>query len=161
MRIKNHKDFWAGVMFIAFGAFFAGFGTQYKFGSAAQMGPGYFPTVLGMLVIVLGIVVAIGALRAGSPEERIDAFSWSTLLLVLGAVVLFGVLLQPLGLVVALLAVVCVSSYASHEFAWRATLVNAAVLIALCLVVFVWALKLQFPLWPTWLTPMLSNLTGH
>lgn len=164
MRIKNHKDFWAGVMFIVFGAFFAGFGTQYKFGSAAQMGPGYFPTVLGVLVIALGIVVAIGGLRSDATEERIDAFSWSTLLLVLGSVVLFGVLLQPLGLVVSLLVLVAVSSYASHEFTWRATLMNAIVLVGLCLLVFVWALKLQFPLWPTlpaWLTPMLSNLTGH
>ena len=125
------------------------------------MGPGYFPTVLGLLVIGLGIVVAIGGLRTSAVEESIDAFFWSTLLLVLGSVVLFGVLLQPLGLIISLLVLVAVSSYASHDFAWRATLLNATVLIGLCLLVFVWALKLQFPPWPTWLTPLLSNLTGH
>lgn len=161
MHIKNYKDFWAGVMFIAFGAFFAGFGTQYKFGSAAQMGPGYFPTVLGLLVIMLGIVVAVGGLRAGAAPERVDAFAWPTLLLVLGSVVLFGVLLQPLGLIISLLVLVAVSSYASHEFAWRATLVNALVLVVLCLLVFVWALKLQFPLWPSWIAPFMSSLTGY
>lgn len=161
MHIKNRKDFWAGVMFIAFGVFFAGFGSHYKFGSAAQMGPGYFPTMLGMLVIVLGIVVAIGGLRTGATEERIAPFAWPTLLLVLGSVVLFGVLLQPLGLIVSLVVLVAVSSYASHEFTWRATLVNAAVLIGLCLLVFVWALKLQFPLWPTWLSPVISSMTGN
>ncbi|MFL6716596.1 MAG: tripartite tricarboxylate transporter TctB family protein, partial [Burkholderiaceae bacterium] len=51
MLIRNQKDFWSGVMFAAFGLFFAGFGTRYTFGSAARMGPGYFPTVLGVILI--------------------------------------------------------------------------------------------------------------
>jgi hypothetical protein len=151
MRIKNQKDFWAGVMFVAFGAFFAGFGTQYAFGSAARMGPGYFPTVLGLIVIVLGIIVAIGGLSPGAAEEKVARFDWQTLLLVLGPIVLFGLLLNPLGLVVSLFVLVAISSYASHEFKWREALINAVVLIALCLIIFVWALKLQFPLWPSFI----------
>jgi hypothetical protein len=151
MRIKNQKDFWAGVMFVAFGAFFAGFGTQYTFGSAARMGPGYFPTVLGLIVIGLGIIVAIGGLSAGAAEEKVARFDWQTLLLVIGPIVLFGLLLNPLGLVVSLFVLVAVSSYASHEFKWREALINAVVLIALCLIIFVWALKLQFPLWPSFI----------
>ena len=57
MHIRNQKDFWAGLMFAAFGIFFSGFGTRYTFGSAARMGPGYFPTVLGVILIVLGAVM--------------------------------------------------------------------------------------------------------
>ena len=143
MQIKNQKDFWAGVLFICFGAFFSGFGSRYKFGTAAQMGPGYFPTVLGLLVIALGLVVLVSGLRSGAAEEKVARFDWRTLLLILGSVVLFGVLLQPFGLVISLFVLVVISSYASHEFAWRATIVNALVLIGMCLVVFVWALKLQ------------------
>jgi Tripartite tricarboxylate transporter TctB family len=149
MHIRNRKDFWAGLLFAAFGLFFSGFGTRYTFGTAARMGPGYFPTVLGILLVILGTAIALGALSPKSEASHIAKFSWPTILLVLGAVVLFGVLLNRGGLVLALAAVVIVSSYASHEFGWKATLVNTVVLIALCLVVFVYALSLQFPLWPT------------
>jgi hypothetical protein len=148
MKIKNHKDFWAGVMFAVFGAFFAGAGTQYTFGTAARMGPGYFPTVLGLMLILIGVVVAVGGLSPKAAEQKIDRFAWGTLLLILGPVVLFGLLLNTLGLVACLFLLIAVSSYASHEFSWKAMIGNAVVLIALCLFVFVYALKLQFPIWP-------------
>jgi uncharacterized membrane protein HdeD (DUF308 family) len=151
MHIRNKKDFFAGLMFGAFGLFFAGFGTRYTFGSAAHMGPGYFPTVLGCILMMLGLIVAVGALSAKAAEEKIDRFSWSTLFFVLGPIVLFGLLLNTLGLILCLLMLIGVSSYASHEFSWKATLGNAAVLITLCMVVFVYALKLQFPLWPVFI----------
>jgi hypothetical protein len=151
MRIKNQKDFWAGLLFVAFGVFFAGFGTQYTFGTAANVGPGYFPTVLGIITAVLGIVVAIGGLSPNAKEEKVKRFAFPTLLLVLGSVVLFGLLLKPLGLVLSLFLLITVSSLASHEFKWKATLAVAFALIALCLLVFVWALSLQFQLWPSFI----------
>ena len=149
MHIRNRKDFWAGLLFAAFGLFFSGFGTRYTFGSAARMGPGYFPTVLGVLLVILGAVIALAALSPKAEEHHVAKFDWRTIVLVLGSVVLFGVLLNRAGLVIALVAVVMVSSYASHEFGWKAALINTVVLIALCLAVFVYALSLQFPLWPT------------
>jgi Tripartite tricarboxylate transporter TctB family len=152
MHIRNQKDFWAGVMFIAFGGFFSGFGTQYTFGSAARMGPGYFPTVLGIVLMLLGLIVAIGGLSSKADEEKIQRFDWPTLLFILGPIVLFGLLLQPLGLVLSLFLLVVISSYASHEFKWRAAIINAIVLIAMSLAVFVWGLKLQFQLWPAFIS---------
>jgi hypothetical protein len=149
MHIRNQKDFWAGLLFAAFGLFFSGFGTRYTFGTAARMGPGYFPTVLGIILVILGVVIALAALSPRAEASHVAKFSWSTIFLVLGSVVLFGLLLNRAGLVIALAAVVIVSSYASHEFGWKATLINTVVLIALCLAVFVYALSLQFPLWPT------------
>jgi hypothetical protein len=149
MRIKNQQDFWAGVMFIAFGLFFAGFGTQYTFGTGARMGPGYFPTALGVILMLLGLVVAISAIRPQATEEKVDKFAWSTLFLILGSVVLFGILLQPLGVVVSIFVMVCVASIASHEFHWISALINAIALILLSLGIFVYALNLQFPIWPT------------
>lgn len=136
-------------MFMALGAFFVGFGTQYTIGTAATMGPGYFPTALGVIVILLGMVTTVGALSAKATAEKIEKFNWPPLLLILGSVVLFGVVLKSLGLIVSLLLLITVSSYASHEFSWKATLINALVLIVMCLGVFVWGLKLQFQLWPT------------
>jgi hypothetical protein len=151
MRIKNQKDFWAGVMFIGFGSFFAGFGTEYTFGSADRMGPGYFPTLLGIIVIVLGIIVAISGLSPKAEEEKVDKFDWRTLFFVLFPIVLFGLVLNSLGLIVALFLLVMISSYAGHEFRWKEALVNSVVLIVLCFVIFVYALKLQFPLLPTFI----------
>ena len=149
MHIKNQKDFWAGLLFAAFGLFFSGFGTRYTFGTAARMGPGYFPTVLGIILIVLGAAIALAALSPKAEASHVMKFDWRTIGLVLGSVVLFGFLLNRAGLIIALAAVIIVSSYASHEFGWKATLINTVVLIALCLAVFVYALSLQFPLWPT------------
>ena len=151
MLIRNQKDFWSGVMFAAFGLFFAGFGTRYTFGSAARMGPCYFPTVLGVILVIMGAVIALMALSSKAETQKVDRFSWSTIVLILGSVVLFGLFLPRLGLIISLVTVVLVSSYASHEFGWRAALINTVVLVLLCLFVFVYALSLQFPLWPTFL----------
>ena len=72
MHIRNQKDFWSGVMFAAFGLFFAGFGTRYTFGSAARMGPGYFPTVLGVILVVMGVGMTAGNIAGGYLGGPID-----------------------------------------------------------------------------------------
>lgn len=151
MNIKNHKDFWAGIMFISFGLFFAGFGLKHSIGTAAKMGPGYFPTALAVIVTLLGVVMLAASLSPKAATQQVDRFHFPALILVLGSVVLFGLLLNLLGLMVSLLVLIAISSYASHEYSLKATLLNAAVLILICLVVFVWALKLQFPLWPSFI----------
>jgi hypothetical protein len=148
MKIKNQKDFWAGVMLIAFGLFFSAFGIQYEFGTAARMGPGYFPRVLSVILILLGGGISLNALLTRTADERLDKFSWRELLFILGPVVLFGLLLKPMGLVISLFILIAVSSYASHEFKWKATLINAVALIVICLLLFVWSLNLPLRLWP-------------
>ena len=55
MKIRNQKDFWSAVMFIAFGVSFMIWSQEYQFGTTQRMGPGYFPTVLGGLLVFLGI----------------------------------------------------------------------------------------------------------
>src|SRR6476620_489271 len=81
MHIRNQKDFWAGLLFAAFGLFFSGFGTRYTFGSAARMGPGYFPTVLGVILILMGVGIALMALSPKADAHKVDRFSWSTIIL--------------------------------------------------------------------------------
>jgi len=151
LRIKNQKDFWAGLMFMAFGAFFAGFGAQLEIGVASKMGPGYFPMALGVIVILLGMIISLGSLSAGTNADRVEKFSLPTLLLIIGSIVLFGLLLKPLGLILSLLILIAASSFASHEFSWKATLINATVLILISLVMFVWGINLQFPIWPSFI----------
>ena len=148
MQITNQKDFFAGLMFAAFGGFVAYLSRQYPMRAAANAGPGYFPFYLGVLLILLGTIIALRALAPKSDAEKIEGVDLRVLLLVPGSVIAFGVLLQPLGLVLTLPAVVIISSLASREFSWKDSLINATVLTALCVGVFVWALKLPFQLWP-------------
>jgi hypothetical protein len=152
MKIKNQKDFWAGIMFLIFGAFFAILGVQYKIGTAAKMGPGYFPTFLGMIVISLGVVISLSSLSATETDHKAAKFGWPSLFFILGSVVLFGLTLRPLGLILSLFILIATSSYASKKFSWKSMLVNSAVLILMCLGIFVWSLQLQIPLSPSFMT---------
>jgi hypothetical protein len=151
VRIKNEKDFWSGVMFIAFGLGFAGFAQEYDMGSAQRMGPAFFPTVLGGLLVVLGAVVAIQGLAAETMDGKIEKFHFGPLAWVLGAVVAFGLLLRPAGLIVALVALIVISSLGSHEFKARDTVLLAIGLCGLVMAVFIYGLGLTIPVWPAFI----------
>jgi hypothetical protein len=151
MGIKKHNDFWAGAMFAAFGMFFAVIGRQYAIGTAANMGAGYFPRLLSLILILIGMVLLLNSVFTKASGEKVDKFDLRTIILILGPVLLFGLLLQPLGMIVSLFLVIVVSSYASHEFKWRSTVINAVILILMCVVIFVWSLKQNFHIWPFFL----------
>ena len=151
MRIRNQKDFWSGVMFLVIGLVFAGVAQRYDFGTAQRMGPGYFPTVLGGLLAVLGLIIAIRGLASEARGGDIEPFHFGTLAVVLGAVALFALLLRPAGLAAALLVLIGVSAYASHEFRVREVIPLALVLVALVLAVFIWGLGMVVPVWPAFM----------
>ncbi len=153
MRIRHQKDFWSGVLFFALGLAFVGFARDYAMGTASRMGPGYFPTVLGGLLAVLGLVIAVRGLSRGDRRGDVERFHFGPLIVVLGAVLLFGVLLRPAGLVAAALVLIGVSAYASHEFSLREIVPLAVVLVMLVLAVFVWGLGMVIPVWPAFVAP--------
>ena len=89
--IKSQKDFWSGLLFILVGVSFTWGATHYRFGSSASPGPGYFPFGLGLLLALLGGVVLFKSLTLETDGgNKIGAFAWRPLLVILGAVVLFG-----------------------------------------------------------------------
>lgn len=150
MKIKSQRNFWSGLMFIAIGLSFAWGATHYSFGSSASPGPGYFPFGLGLILAVLGGLVIFTALTIETADsDPVGAFAWRPLLVIIAAVVLFGVLLPRLGMIIALPLLVVISSIASDEFSLKAAIGNAVVLTVLSWAVFVWGLKLTIPLWPT------------
>ncbi len=72
MKIKSPKDFWAGLMFLGSGAFFAIWAaTHYQMGTAVRMGPAYFPALLGGLLVVLGLIILAGSFALGGGEEKL------------------------------------------------------------------------------------------
>lgn len=151
MKIRNQRDFGAGIMYMVIGLFFAIMATNYPMGTAAKMGPGYFPFYLGILMFLLGLLVAVKAFGAKAAIESIPKFNWRIMAQITGAVVLYGLLLPRLGFLIAVVVLVFVAASASREFTWKGTAINAAFLVTFTYSVFVVGLKLQFPLLPVFL----------
>jgi putative tricarboxylic transport membrane protein len=147
LRVASPQDFWAGVLFGAFGLFAAVYAAlNYKIGTAVRMGPGYFPLWVGGIVFVLGLVLALRALRIeGPPLPRLE---WRPLVFILGGSIAYGYTLKPLGLIASTLLLVIISAAGGHEFRWREAILLAAALAVFSILVFVYALGLPFPLWP-------------
>jgi hypothetical protein len=150
MKIKNPKDFWAGLMFIVFGLFFVIGARNYQLGSAARMGPAYFPTLLGGLMAVVGGAVFFRSFVLKG--ETVAAIPLKLLFYITLSLLVFGYLLKPIGLVLALLCLVVISAFAGHEFRLKEALLLTLVLIVLSVLVFVKGLGLPFPLWPKFLS---------
>ena len=151
LAIRNQKDVAAGLIYVVAGAAFSLGALNYKLGDAARMGPGWFPFWVGILLAAVGMATVASGMRPHAEAEAVKRPQIGAMAWILGAVVLFGLLLQPAGLVLALVALVLVSSRASHEFTWRGTLANAVVLIAFSVGAFIKGINLQIPLWPSFL----------
>lgn len=148
-------------MFLVTGIAFAWGATDYKVGEAARMGPGYFPFMLGILMALVGAVVAFKALgSSGGEAEKIGKWACRVLVYIIGANVVFGLLLAGLpliglpafGMVVAIYALTFIASMAQADWKFRPTFILATVLAIGSYLVFVLALKLQFPVWPEFIT---------
>ncbi|QKM63717.1 tripartite tricarboxylate transporter TctB family protein [Polynucleobacter antarcticus] len=148
MKIRNQKDFGAGIFYIVVGLFFAIVATQYKMGTAAKMGPGYFPFYLGALMVLLGLLILIKSLGAKAMIDDLPPFNWKVIGIITGSISLFGVLLPTMGFLVAIFVLVFVSSTASKEFSWKSAVINSIVLIVFTYSVFIIGLKLSFPVLP-------------
>jgi hypothetical protein len=149
LSIRNPQDFWAGVIFIAIGAAAVILGRDHPMGTTMRMGPAYFPTVLGTLLVLIGLALLLRALVLAGGQ--VGQFTFWKPSLVLGSNVVFGLLLRPLGLVVALIALVLVSAYASQRFRWPVALALAVGLAASSAIAFVRLLGLPIPILGTWL----------
>jgi hypothetical protein len=152
--IRNPRDFYSGLIFLAVGATFAlvargdpfGILPGYPMGNTSRMGPGYFPFVLATILALLGLLITLMSLRTeGKPVEK---FAVRGLFFVLGAVVAFGLLAGKLGIVLSLILLVMIGAFGGAEFRFREVLISAIILSASCVLIFVYGLKLPFPIWP-------------
>ena len=147
--IRNPKDFGAGILYIAFGAVGYYIAIDYGFGKASRMGPGYFPSVLSALLMFFGLIAVIRSFI--KPGEPIGAFAWKATAFVVGSNVLFGLLLIPAGLIIALIALILSSAAASihFKFDWKA-IGALVILVVFCALVFTKGLGVPMPLLGTW-----------
>jgi len=157
LRVKGPRDVAAGLIYLAFGGLMFHAALGYRLGTAGRMGPGYFPRLLALVLIGLGLIALVrGFIVAG---EKIEAVKWKSLTLVLASTALFGFLLERLGLALALIALVLVAAAASKEFRfeWKA-LAGVVALAAFCTLVFVKGLGVPMPVSGPWLEPFASFL---
>lgn len=160
---KSQKDFFSGIMFMVAGLAFAVGAREYPMGDGSKMGPGYFPFVLGIILVVLGALVTYFAIRSGPDGgDKIGRIAWKPLFYVIAANVVFGIcigglkiggttLVPSLGLIVGIYALVFIASRADNQYKFKPTLISATVLAIGCYLVFPVLLKLQLPVWPSFL----------
>ena len=146
--IRNPRDFWSGLIFGATGVAAVILGRESAMGTATKMGPGYFPTVLGMLLGLVGLALVVRAFRTRG--EAIHGFALRALVLILGAIVLFALVLRGAGMVVTLIVLVLVSAAASRLVLWRPAFVLAVGLAGFSALIFVKLLGLPIPLMGRW-----------
>ena len=160
MLIKSQKDFFSGLMFTVVGASFAYGATNYSIGSGGRMGPGYFPLLLGVILAILGSAIMFKALVVETQDgEKIGKWAWKPLFFIIAANLLFGILLGGLpsmgipamGLVAAIFGVTIVASLAGDSFNLKEVLILSVVLSIGSYLAFIMLLKLQFPVWPTFI----------
>ncbi|MCE5283057.1 MAG: tripartite tricarboxylate transporter TctB family protein [Deltaproteobacteria bacterium] len=149
VHVKSPKDFWAGLMFIAFGLFFLFAASNYRMGTAMRMGPAYFPSILGGLMAVLGAVILLQSLVVKG--GKVPPISFRPLFLVSLSLLLFGYLIQPIGMALALILLVVVAASAGHEFKLKEVLIMAVVATFFSILIFVKLLGLPYQLWPGFL----------
>ena len=150
--IKNPKDFWSGVMFASIGFAFAIIVKVYEYpmGTASRMGAGYFPFVLGIIMGLIGIVILIQSFASKGPP--VSKFAWKPLFWILGAVVVFGLIAKSAGLALSIIILVALSSYGGDQFKVKEVVISSLILAAFSVGVFVYGLKLPFPIWPPFIT---------
>jgi hypothetical protein len=144
LEFRSNRDFWAGVMMIVTGAAAVIIARDYAFGTALRMGPGYFPSVLGGVLVLFGLYLLAQGLRS---NEKIEG-GWSlrALIVLPLSLVLFGLLMDHAGFVPALMVLIVGSAAAGSEFKLGEALLLAAGLTAFAVVLFIWGLGLPYPL---------------
>jgi hypothetical protein len=161
VKIKSQQDFFSGLMFLVVGVAFAWGATRYTIGEGARMGPGYFPLMLGIVLAGLGGFIIFESLVVETEDgEPIGSWAWKPLGFILAANFVFGILLGGLpsiglpamGMVVGIYALTFLSSLAGDEFSVKENLILATLLAIGSYLAFIVLLKLQFPVWPTFIT---------
>jgi hypothetical protein len=141
---RFNRDFFAGLLYIVTGVAAMWIARDYPFGTALRMGPGYFPTVLGGIMIAFGVAVLLMGVK--NNEKIKGGWSIRALIVLPLSAVIFGVLMEEAGFIPALAALIPASAAAGKEFKWGEIILLTIGLIILSLAIFIWGLGLPYPL---------------
>jgi hypothetical protein len=161
VNIKSQKDFFSGLMFLIVGGLFAAGAYSYNMGDGARMGPGYFPRLLGIILAGIGAVITFKALTVEvAGGDKVGQWAWRPLFYIIAANLTFGVLLGGLpkfklpamGLIIAIYALVIIAAKAGDRFRLKENVILATILAVGSYLAFIVLLKLQIPVWPTFIS---------
>lgn len=151
-ELRGNKDFLAGLLFMLLGGLAVALASNYPMGSAMRMGPGYFPTVLGAILFLFGAYVLVRGVRSGG--NTLGAWAGRPLAFITLSIVLFGAIVDRAGMIPALAAMFFVAAAAGREFRVKEVLLLAVVMSTFTAVVFLYGLRLPYPLFPgVWWIP--------
>jgi len=142
--LQNNKDFLAGLLMISVGAIAFYMALDYPFGSALRMGPGYFPRVLAGILITFGLYVMIRGIKSGEKVE--GAWGWKALAMITLAFVVFGWLMDRIGMIPSLVIMFFLAAFAGHQFKWLEVTILTVLMTAFAWAVFIWGLGLPYRL---------------
>lgn len=145
MKIKSQEDFWSGLMFVGFGVAAIIIARDYPMGTAMRMGPGYFPTMIGGFLILLGAIIS--AISFKTPGVGIGTWPWRAMVLMSVGFVLFAWGMENIGFIPSLALLIVVSTLSTPHFRWKEMLIETVVMIAGSWLIFIWGLELPYTLW--------------
>lgn len=147
MRMPINRDLIGGVLLMALGAFVAYYAsTHYELGTLRRMGPGMFPTLLGYLLCVVGLLIAAPSLYRARSDAQGEPVEWRSLITVGGALAAFALTVNKLGIIPAILLMTAISAYADGRLRPLGILLLGGVLAGLAVLVFHVLLGTPFPL---------------
>jgi len=144
LDLVNNKDFLAGLLMISVGAIAFYMALDYPFGSALRMGPGYFPRVLAGILMTFGLYVMIRGIKSGEKVE--GAWGWKALAMITLAFVVFGWLMDRIGMIPSLVVMFFLAALAGHQFRWLEVTILTVLMTAFAWAVFIWGLGLPYRL---------------
>lgn len=145
LKIRSAQDFGAGLVFALLGIVGIIFGRDLAFGSAARMGPGYFPILISGLLIVVGVAVMAKSMTIEGPQ--IQRFALRPIIFVNAALLVFGFAIESLGLAVTSVLMTLIAALSRNDTKWRQMIVFSIGLAIFAVVVFVYALGLPLKAW--------------
>jgi hypothetical protein len=145
MHQRDLKDIVGGLGLASLGVFAAVYAQRYEFGDLNRMGPGYFPVALGILLALLGLMIALPAFFRAGPAIKVN---WKAYGLIMLSLVTFAFTLKTLGLVVATLLSVVLSTLPDNDTSWKSRGMIALGVALVTYLVFGFGLRMLLPIWP-------------
>jgi hypothetical protein len=147
--IRRPKDFLTGILFAIIGGSVIAIARTYPFGDARQMGPGFFPIVLAVVLLVFAAILLVQSFIGA--RDPIGAFAVKPVLYILGSTLLFALLLRPAGMIVAIIVMVAIASQSTRSLGpFGGLLVGVALAIGSA-ILFVYLLGQNVPLFGYWI----------
>jgi hypothetical protein len=146
LHIRDRREFWAGATFLALGGFVLVYGNAYPMGTATDMGPGYFPRLLAIILVLLGVVAVVNSVRAHT-DVSVGALPLVPLAFVTLGVLMFAAMIDSTGLIPAVIVLSALSCYARLARRPLEFVVLCAVVLLLAVGIFFYGIQIPLHLW--------------